>query len=98
MQERTNMTNLAEYYQQKQDMKVTQLRDKDKTTALTTMDMETWIEKTRTETKDTASVRLQRSVAIFPARLTLLRSRQATEDSSGCGIPQGRRWKTNEKL
>lgn len=26
-------------------MKVTQLRDKDKTTALTTMDMETWIEK-----------------------------------------------------
>ena len=32
-------------------MKVTQLRDKDKTTALTTMDMETWIEKTRTEIK-----------------------------------------------
>lgn len=32
-------------------MKITQLRDKDKTTALTTMDMETWIEKTRTETK-----------------------------------------------
>ena len=24
-------------------MKITQLRDKDKTTALTTMDMETWI-------------------------------------------------------
>ena len=73
-------------------MKITQLRDKDKTTALTTMDMETWIGKTRTETKT------QRSVAIFPARLTLLRSRQAAEDSSGCGIPQGRRWKTNEKL
>lgn len=32
-------------------MKITQLRDKDKTTALTTMDMETWIGKTRTETK-----------------------------------------------
>ncbi len=32
-------------------MKITQLRNKDKTTALTTMDMETWIEKTRTETK-----------------------------------------------
>ena len=32
-------------------MKITQLRDKDKTTALTTMDMETWIEKTRTEIK-----------------------------------------------
>lgn len=30
-------------------MKITQLRDKDKTTALTTMDMETWIGKTRTE-------------------------------------------------
>lgn len=26
-------------------MKITQLRDKDKTTALTTMDMETWIGK-----------------------------------------------------
>jgi ATP-dependent exoDNAse (exonuclease V) alpha subunit len=48
--------------------------------------------------KDTACVRLQRSVAIFPARLTLLRSRQAAEDSSGCGIPQDGRWKTNEKL
>ena len=32
-------------------MKITQLRDKDKTTALTTMDIETWINKTRTETK-----------------------------------------------
>jgi len=32
-------------------MKITQLRDKDKTTALTTMDIETWIAKTRTETK-----------------------------------------------
>ena len=32
-------------------MKVTQLRDKDKTTALTTLDIETWIEKTLTETK-----------------------------------------------
>ena len=32
-------------------MKITQLRDKDKTTALTTMDMETWIGKTRTETQ-----------------------------------------------
>ena len=75
-------------------MKITQLRDKDKTTALTTMDMETWIGKTRTETK-TRPVSAFRE---FPARLTLLRSRQASEDSSGCGIPQGRRWKTNEKL
>ena len=32
-------------------MKITQLRIKDKTTALTTMEIETWIEKTRTETK-----------------------------------------------
>lgn len=32
-------------------MKVTQLRVKDKSTALTTMEIETWIEKTRTETK-----------------------------------------------
>ncbi|SHF50686.1 protein of unknown function [Bacteroides faecichinchillae] len=32
-------------------MKVTQLRDKDKTTAVTTLDIETWIEKTLTETK-----------------------------------------------
>lgn len=32
-------------------MKVTQLRVKEKTTALTTMEIETWIEKTRTETK-----------------------------------------------
>lgn len=32
-------------------MKVTQLRDKDKTTALTTLDIEKWIEKTQTETK-----------------------------------------------
>ena len=78
-------------------MKITQLRDKDKTTALTTMDMETWIGKTRTETK-TQPVSAFRSVAIFPARLTLLRSRQASEDSSGCGIPQDGRWETNEKL
>lgn len=81
-------------------MKITQLRDKDKTTALTTMDMETWIGKKKNtdRNKDTACVRLQRSVAIFPARLTLLRSRQASEDSSGCGIPQDGRWETNEKL
>ena len=32
-------------------MKITQLRIKDKTTALTTMEIETWIEKTRTETE-----------------------------------------------
>lgn len=32
-------------------MKITQLRDKDKTTALTAMDVETWIEKTKTEIK-----------------------------------------------
>lgn len=32
-------------------MKITQFRDKDKTTALTTMDVEKWVEKTRTETK-----------------------------------------------
>ncbi len=32
-------------------MKITQLRNKDKTTVLTTMDIETWINKTRTETK-----------------------------------------------
>ena len=32
-------------------MKITQLRDKDKTTALTTIAMETWIGKKRTETK-----------------------------------------------
>ena len=31
-------------------MKVTQLRDKDKTTALTTLNIEKWIEKTQTET------------------------------------------------
>ena len=79
-------------------MKITQLRDKDKTTALTTMDMETWIGKTRTETK-TQPVSAFREVLLrFPARLTLLRSRQAAEDSSGCGIPQDGRWKTNEKL
>ena len=32
-------------------MKITQLRDKEETTALTTMDIETWIEKTKTEIK-----------------------------------------------
>lgn len=32
-------------------MKITQLREKDKSRTLTTMDVETWIEKTRTETK-----------------------------------------------
>lgn len=32
-------------------MKITQLREKDKTTALTTMDMERWIKKIKTETK-----------------------------------------------
>lgn len=32
-------------------MKITQLREKDKTTALTTLDIETWIEKVRTESK-----------------------------------------------
>lgn len=32
-------------------MKITQLRDKETTTALTTIDLETWIEKVRTETK-----------------------------------------------
>lgn len=32
-------------------MKITQLREKDKTTALTTLDIETWIEKVRTENK-----------------------------------------------
>lgn len=32
-------------------MKITQQREKDRTTALSTMDVETWIEKTQTETK-----------------------------------------------
>ena len=78
-------------------MKITQLRDKDKTTALTTMDMETWIGKTRTETK-TQPVSAFREVLRYSLPDTLLRSKQASEDSSGCGIPQDGRWKTNENL
>lgn len=79
-------------------MKITQLRDKDKTTALTTMDMETWIGKTRTETK-TQPVSAFREVL----RYSLPDSRCYEADKlpkilPGCGIPQDGRRKTNEKL
>lgn len=78
-------------------MKITQLRDKDKTTALTTMDMETWIGKTRTETK-TRPVSAFREVL----RYSLPDSRCYEADKLPKILPaaesQGRRWKTNEKL
>ena len=79
-------------------MKITQLRDKGQNYCADYNGYGNVDRKTRTETKTQYSVRLQRSVAIFPARLTLLRSRQATEDSSGCGIPQVEGGKQNEKL